>query len=465
VHGWRRAGSGRMTGGAMLYGSSWDSPGFVSVARYNADDLEAATDPTDGGSAGRLILHGHYQAPTGEATTFESALWTQGVRSRVFLNIPHDELVAQSEEEDSREAVGGDARLVWRPGTTEITAGMSGRADWVRYDLYDTEARVREDHTQANDGHYQAGGAYVRWRGLLGQRIAYDLGGRLDLMHYASLDRLTGGGEWQDETRLLASPKLGARYLLNDRVSLQASLARGFRGAVGTIEDPTLHPVTAWAKEIGASWLDERSEVRLALFRFDVAHERILDPVTREVTEAGESVRQGVSLDVAITPRDGLRLAVEATWNDAKISDVATDVARQGTASAIAGAALVAGWRPVTATANHDEPLEPGANVPGVARYNGRLGVEATLTTSVASRAALRFSGPFTPIGEPSIRTQAYALVDLGATVRLAREGPNLDLDVLNVLDSKYPELRASGFLNPGMPRALRLALRFGHET
>jgi outer membrane receptor protein involved in Fe transport len=462
AHGWRRAGAGRMTGGAMLYGSSWNSPGFVSVDRYNADDLEAATDPTDGGSAGRLILHGHYHVPTGDATSFESALWTQGVRSRVFLNIPHDDLVAQSEEEDSREAVGGDARLVWRPGTSEITAGMSGRADWVRYDLYDTEARVRDSHTQANDGRYHAGAAYLRWRGLLGLRIAYDVGGRLDLVHYASLDRLSAGAGWTDETRLLPSPKLGARYLLNDRVSLQASFARGFRGAVGTITDPSRHPVIAWAKEIGASWLDERVEARIALFRFDVSHERILDPITREVTEAGESVRQGVSMEVSVIPRTGLRLAAEAVWNDAKITDV-TEM--PGTAPAIAGAALVTDWRPVTATANHDEPLEPGALVPGVARYTGRVGVDAALTSSLESRAVLRVSGPFTPIGEPSIRTQAYALVDLGATVRLARGGPSLDLDLLNVLDTKYPELRASGFLNPGAPRALRMALRLGHES
>ena len=131
----------------------------------------------------------------------------------------------------------------------------------------------------------------------------------------------------------------------------------------------------------------------------------------------------------------------------------------------IAGAALMAGWRPITSTANHDEPLEAGATVPGVARYTGRLGLEAVLTAALQSRAALRLSGPFTPIGEPSVRTQAYALVDLGATVRLARAGPSLDLDLLNVLDTKYPELRASGFINPGMPRALRMALRLGHET
>jgi hypothetical protein len=30
------------------------------------------------------------------------------------------------------------------------------------------------------------------------------------------------------------------------------------------------------------------------------------------------------------------------------------------------------------------------------------------------------------------------------------------------VLDSKYPEVRASNFLNPGAPRTLRAALRFG---
>ncbi|HEY9522824.1 MAG TPA: TonB-dependent receptor [Thermopolyspora sp.] len=462
AHGWRRVGAGRITGGAMLYGSSWNSPGFVPVDRYNADDLEAATDPTDGGSAGRLILHGHYHAPAGDETSFESMLWTQGVRSRVFLNIPHDELVAQSEEEDSREAVGGDARLVWRPGTSEITGGVSGRADWVRYDLYDTEARVRDAQTQGNHGRYQAAAAYLRWRGLLGQRIAYDVSGRLDLMHYASLDRVAAGADWAAETRLLPSPKLGARYLLNDRVSLQASLARGFRGAVGTIQDPSRHPVTAWAKEIGASWLDERIEARIALFRFDVGHERILDPVTREVTEAGESVRQGVSLDVSVAPRPGLRLAAEAVWNDARITDVAEP---PGTLPGSRRAALVVGWRPVTATANHDEPLEPGARVPGVASFTGRVGVEAALTSSVQSRVALRLSGPFTPIGEPSIRSQAYALLDLGATVRLAREGPSLDFDLLNLLDTKYPELRASGFLNPGTPRALRMALRFGRDS
>ncbi len=458
AHGWRRVGTGRLTGGAMLYGSTWNSPGFVSVERFNADELEAATDPTDGGSAGRLILHGHSSHPLGEATTMESAVWGQGVRSKVFLNIPHDGSVAQSEEEDRRIALGGETKVSWHPGAGEVTTGVSGRADWTRYELFDTEARVRESQDQGNDGRYQSGGAFIRWRGLLAQRIAFDLGGRLDLLHYASLDRLVAGAVWRDETQFLASPKLGARYLLGDRISLLASFSRGFRGAVGVIGDPSRPPVVAWAKEAGATYQDERVEARLALFRFDVSNERIQDPVTREVSDAGESKRQGISLELSVTPTPSIRLDAEGTWNDAEITGVG-----DGSPEVIVPA-LSSLPREVPTPRFHDVPLTPGARVPGVARYSGKLGIEAALTSTLQSRSTLRFSGPFTPIGEPGIRTGAYALLDLGGSVRLTRSGTSLDLDLLNLLDTRYPELRASGFLNPGAPRTLRIAVRFDHN-
>jgi outer membrane receptor protein involved in Fe transport len=392
----------------------------------------------------------------GSATGLESALWVQGVRSKVFLNIPHDGLLAQTEEEDRRAAVGGEAKVSWRPGAGEVTTGLSGRADWTRYELFDTEARVRESQDQGNDGRYQSGGAFVRWRGLLAQRIAYDLGGRLDLLNYSSLDRLTPGAVWRDETRLLASPKLGARYLLGDRISLLASFSRGFRGAVGVIGDPSRPPVIAWAKEVGATYQGDKVGARLALFRFDVSKERIQDPVTREVSDAGESRRQGVSLELSVAAAPTVRVEAEGTWNDAKI----TGVAESDGEVTVPALAVVPGEVPIPRL--HDVPLTPGARVPGVARYSGRLGVEATLSGTIQSRSSLRFSGPFTPIGEPSIRTRAYAVMDLGGSIRLTRSGTTLDLDLLNIWNTRYPELRASGFINPGAPRALRIAFRFG---
>ena len=75
-----------------------------------------------------------------------------------------------------------------------------------------------------------------------------------------------------------------------------------------------------------------------------------------------------------------------------------------------------------------------------------------------------RWSGPFTPIGEPGVRTRPYILTDLGASLRIPRWG-TLDLELQNLLNARYPEIRASGFLNPGAPRTLRAALRLPLAT
>jgi outer membrane receptor for ferric coprogen and ferric-rhodotorulic acid len=52
-------------------------------------------------------------------------------------------------------------------------------------------------------------------------------------------------------------------------------------------------------------------------------------------------------------------------------------------------------------------------------------------------------------------------VLDAGASVLLAPLGAMLDLEVQNLFDTKYPEIRASAFINPGAPRTLRAALRF----
>ena len=458
LRGWRQAGPGRIEGGLLLYGSGWSSPGFVSVARYNAGDLEAAADPSDGGSARRLILHGHWQRPLGELAGIDALLWGQGVRSRVFLNIPEDGALEQSEEYDRRIAVGGQLRLNRQLGAGELAGGVDGRADWGRYDLYQTEGRVRVAPEQRDDADFRSAGAFVRWRDLVGTRLVYDVGGRLDLLDYAALDLLDRGAGRRKESRLVASPKLGARVLLGGGWSLLGSVSRGFRGAVGVIGDPSRPPVTAWAKEVGASLEGGQLQGRLALFRTDVSDERIFDPVTREVSDAGQSVRQGVSLELRWTVRPGIALEAEGTFNDARITGVT-----EGSAAVVPELSAAPGALPGKPSL-HDVPLTPGARVPGVARYFGRAGVDAALTSRVAARVLVRFSGPFTPIGEPSVRTSAYGLVDLGGSVELGRSGATLDLDLLNLLDTRYPELRASGFLNPGAPRTLRAALRFGAQ-
>ena len=112
----------------------------------------------------------------------------------------------------------------------------------------------------------------------------------------------------------------------------------------------------------------------------------------------------------------------------------------------------------------HDVPLEPGDPVPGVSAYFGRAGAEYTFHPGLSAYGLVRFTGPYTPIGEPTLTTQAYAVVDAGASVGFGMT-TSLDVDLLNAFDTKYPELRSSGYINPGAPRSLLVSLRLTHPN
>jgi outer membrane receptor protein involved in Fe transport len=463
VRGWHRVGKGRIEGGFAAYGSTWDSPGFVPVARYNSGDLESATDPTDGGDARRFMLQGRYGLPLTESTTIDLSAWGQLVRSAVYLNIPENGVVRQTEERDRRGALGGQLQVAHHTVPGELSGGLTWRADGATYDLFETAARAREAEEQADDGRYLAGGAFVRWRGLLGTRLVYDVGGRLDAIRYGGLDRLAGS-PWAHATDAVASPKIGARYLLGDRVALLGSFSRGFRGAVGVIGDPARPLVKGWAKELGAAYDDGGIHLQAALFQTDVSDERILDPVTREVSAAGRSRRRGASLEVRVKLGEAVHILGEATFNDATVTGVdGTGQLRIPPSSLALGPVLPDGSR--LKPSFHDVPLSPGDKVPGVARYFGRLGVESALTDRLAARVLWRVNGPYTPIGEPGVRTQEYGVVDAGFSFAVHPAGPTVDVDLLNVLDARYPELRASGFVNPGAPRTLRMSVRFAGQS
>jgi outer membrane receptor protein involved in Fe transport len=455
LRGWRTAGSGRLEGGLALYGSTWDSPGFMSVSRYNADSLTEAMDPTDGGSAYRGIAHGRFTTVAGQ-TGIEATAWVQRIHSTVFLTIPEDGLLNQSDERDRRTALGGRFQLSRPIGGGDLSAGVDLRSDFATYDLYHTDARTRISPTKQYDARYLGGGAFLRWRTLVGSKVALDLGGRADLVHYRALNRLTGT-PWRSGNTVLLSPKLGARYLMGDGWSLLSSFSQGFRGAPGVIDDPSLEPIRGWSTEVGARYDGSSVTAQLALFRLDVSNERIQDPVTREVLLTGESVRQGINLDAEVRLAQGIKLWADGTINDAHVKG---DAGSEATPLLVPGLVIDFGGKPIRPSF-HIEPLEPGDPVPNVAQWLGRVGLEAALGPGVAARGQLRFSGPYTPIGEPGVETSSYSVLDLGASVELSRLGAVLDLELQNALGTKYPEIRASGFINPGAPRTLRAAIRF----
>jgi TonB-dependent receptor-like protein len=454
VRGWRNLGAARLEGGLAAYGSRWDSPGFLSVADYNAGRLRGAMDSSDGGSAQRLIAHGRLNATLGRVG-LDASSWAQRVRSSVYLTIPEDGALNQSDEEDHRWAFGGRVQLTRSLGSGDLSVGSDGRADFAEYELFRSEARSRISPTKGFTGRYGGIGGYLRFRRLLGAQLALDLGARGDLLLYRTRDDLATDPQWTGSTRIILGPKLGARWLATGSFTLLASLSRGFRGAPGVIEDPSIPAIEAWTKELGLQFDRGPLQLHLAAFRLDVRHERIQDPVTREISTTGASVRQGLNAEAEVRLGAGVILFGEGTLNDAKISGApAGGQTRTVRAS-------VAGDNGSPAPSFHIEPFAPGDQIPNVARYVGRAGLEARILGGVTGRVVLRFSGPYTPIGEPGTRTRSYGVLDLATSVPIALLHAALDLDLDNVLSSKYPEIRASGFLNPGAPRVLFVALRF----
>jgi iron complex outermembrane recepter protein len=456
LHGWRQLGDRtRVEGGVMGYGAQWDSPGFITVGDYNAGRLRQAVDGTDGGSGGRVVLQGRVRRELTEGRNLDLVGWVQGARSSVFLTVPDGGVARQQQERDRRAAVGVNG--VWRAPTAagEFSIGVGGRADWDRYDLYRTDRRDPVLTRQLTEGRYQDGHAYLRTRGLTLGRLQYDLALRGDVLRYVARDRVVPGATSRSSIQAVLTPKLGTRVLLGGGVSMVGSVSRGFRGPIGVIDNPRQPLVTAWAQEIGVQLLGARISAQLSAFQTDVRNEKILDPVTLEVSDAGSSRRRGLSAELGWAVTTRIRVVAEGTFNDARLRGSAPG---GGPLPLRALHDSVIGF-PIPPLAHHVEPLAPGSTVPGVARWLGRVGVDLAVTPRLEGRALVRFSGPFTPIGEPGVRTRPYAVLDLGGSFRLS-QAATLDVEVQNLLDGRYPEIRASGYLNPGAPRALRAALR-----
>ena len=455
LRGWRQAGKGRLEGGLLLYGSDWRSPGFLSVQQYNAGDLTAAIDTSDGGDAQRLIATGRYTTVSSSGTGVEVSGWVQGVRTHMFLTVPEDGVQQQQEELDRRVAFGTQARMGWNGSAGEFTAGVAGRLDLSKYDLYQTQDRAVEDTATLNNGQYLSGSLFGRWQKFAWSKVAFDVGLRLDVLQYGSQNLQVANAPMVHATSVQVNPKFGARYILSSKAALLASVARGFRGAPGVVTDPSLPPLSMWGLEVGTQFVFGAFTADLALFRMDVQNDRIQDPVTLQVLETGASYRQGVSARLGWQATRRLSFQADATFNNARIkvsdSPGVTPVA-----------ALLGGTIQLDPTILfHLVPPRPGDPVPAVADYTASLGGEFRIGRRGMVGARVRVGGPFTPIGEPLVQTQPFAVLDLGGQLPLGRGGPTLDIAVQNVTSTKFPEIRSSGFINPGTPVVIRMAVSF----
>ena len=454
VRGWRAVGGGRLEGGVGLYATEWSSPGFVSIEDFNAESFQTPWDPTDGGRSWRAVLHGRFARPAFAGSNLQVVGWAMASDYAFFLNIPgHDHgdpaAIQQSGEWDERMGAGGQVELGWTTASGDIVVGVSGRADDVRYEHALTLDREVVNPEVSLDAMHTAGALYSRWRLGLGSRLGLDLGVRLDMLSHESRSDLDPDSGWETSTSTIVSPKLGARYRMAEDWYAIASTARGFRSAVGIIGDPSRDPYLSWSHEVGVNREGERWDAKLTAFWTNVENERVLDPVTLVPSGAGESTRRGVDLDFGVQLPLGLRAELGGTWNHARLSAPYADAHEDHP---------LAVFDPPEPSLDDDFP-DYSTWVPGLADYLARGRITGPLSEQVLARVSYRVVGSHVPIGEPAVKTQPFSVLDLGVAW-MFEEGRTLEVELANVFNTRYVELRSSGYVSPGAPTSLRMQLR-----
>jgi outer membrane cobalamin receptor len=438
---WGNADSASFSLGVRGYGAQWDSPGFLTLHQFDTDSLDFAVDRTDGGSTGLGVVRAALVRPAGGGK-LESMLYGQASDWHLYLNIPPEGgpgegVGGQTEEIDRRAGAGGYTRWSRFVGSAHVIFGVDYRATKAAYQRYFTTQRARDSVFTFDNGPARLDASYLsaaptveaHWDAT--PALSFGVGGRLDWLRYAS--QPWDGGEKSSHSRLMATPKLSALYRLTPVFSAYAAFNGGFRSPEGIIADPSAQPLRAWASEIGVRAQSDRFEGGLALFNVDVHNEQSLDPLDpTHVVAQGHSRRRGIEADARFGIIPAVALFTHATVNDAKYLNVATD---------------------------EGEPLD-GADVFGVARATVEGGADFQWRGAVGSIWAA-YTGPFTPIGEPDVRTSGYALLDARGVIPVAHLW-SIAVGIQNILDKRYPEVRASGFVSPGQPRTVLVTVRRG---
>jgi iron complex outermembrane receptor protein len=237
-------------------------------------------------------------------------------------------------------------------------------------------------------------------------------------------------------------PKVSVSYRFTDEVMAYATVSKGFREGGYNINEGIGNPYEseyAVNYEIGAKTrlLDNRLTANLALFRIDWTNRQveIMHPGGFYVDNAGKAVSQGMELEIAARPVDGLTLEGSIGFTDIEYKE-----------------------------------YEPGVGID----YKGNKAIDSPRYTSRLSAAyqhpsgfnmALSWSGfgkvYFDP--ENTVDQKSYSLVD--ATLGYKWEHFSLDLWAHNLFNTQYVTRGVNNGLTPdyfgrfGQPRTIGLRL------
>ncbi|MDE3056435.1 MAG: TonB-dependent receptor [Bacteroidota bacterium] len=412
--------------GVELYSANWHSPGSLTAAQFAQRQYNVVANSTDGGYKRRAQERVSLRFSPDSIMFWRTTIFATQGRWQLFLTTPPEGGLTegsgnQTEEEDKRYGLGGTSALTWQFPQSEITVGVEGKLDHSNYENWFTTNRERDSAQILVSARQSAGAFFFQSEENVGD-AKFTLGGRYDIL---SVESVPEGGGTLNNAKGIFSPKLGVMYSFPENFSVYANISRGFRSTDGTIEDPSLPFITAWAYETGTKFDADVASGSVALFRMNVSNEQTFDPVTLTSTNGGKSRRQGVEVSAMIRFTNQVRFITDVTFNDARYENLITE----------GGDTL------------------SGARVYNTAKCVGDAALDVVPNAQWQFRLNSDIVGPYSPFDEPGVVLPPYVIFSM--TIGTHIGDAFLQLGIKNLADKAYPELRAGGFVNPGQPRTL----------
>ena len=439
------------------YLTSYDSPGFLDTALYNAGRSKFVSNFGDGGFKRHAQERVSLRTFISPSLEWRSTIYAQQGTWQFWLSSPPglggltEGSGAESRELDARYGYGGTSALSFASQGVDITLGVEARYTNATYANYaESSTGFRVDSAPvvlASPAQQLSGGLFVQAGFDLTKFARLSVGGRVDQLstevHQPRVDA-SGGlltNDYYDSRHAkgIFSPKAGILIrpfagIGHQKFGVFANVSRGFRQTDGVTADPTLPFVTVWDYETGVKFDAGSWTVDASLFRMDVSNEETFDPALNAVIGGGQSRRNG--LDLAVSGRLAAGVTADASFT------------------------VLDGFYThfVNPADGVDYSHTPIFNT---SRYVGAVHVDFDVPAQIwVAQVGASFQGAYTPFEEPGVLRPGFVLFSATGGIKLSAS-TQLLVGVRNLLAVRYREVESGAQVNPGEGRAIYANMRF----
>jgi outer membrane receptor protein involved in Fe transport len=442
-----------------FYLTSYESPGFLDSAQYANHQINAVSNPNDGGFKRRAQERVSLRTFITPNLQWRSTVYAKQSTWEFWLSTPPglggiaEGSGAETREYDGRFEFGGTTALTYaRPGV-DITLGADTRYAQAHYENWaDSSGGFRVDSAPINyvkPARQTSGGIYLQTGFNITKYARLDIGGRVDQLSTSVRQPPSD----EDGTPILSDPLHDSQYskgifspktgllirpftdLGVPGVGLYVNVSRGFRQTDGVITDVQLPFITVWDYETGIKVDQGPLSLDASLFRMDVSNEQSFDPIFQQVVGGGQSRRNGLDVAANLRILPGLTAATDFTILHAFYTHFVDP---------------------------DDNNIDfSGQPVFNTSKYFGSAFVNVALPKQIwEAHVGANFQGPYTPWDEFGVLRPGFVLFNIAGGVQVTPRAKVM-AGIRNLFDTYYRELESGGQVTPGQTRTVYALIQY----